>query len=120
MFDNTTSFTADGTTSRELVRTNVGGGRGEFRNSTHGLKLSISQNETKARRQVRQVRIDHDKVAADVLLSGVNRPYSGSIRMVMDFPAVGFSTSDQENLLQGFAVWIADQANRDKLCNGES
>jgi len=121
MFDNNTPFQdIDGVTTRDLIRTNVGGGRGEFRSAAHGLKLTISQNETKARRQVHQVRVDKDIVAADYLLSGVNRPYSGSIRLVMDFPAVGFSTADKENLLQGFAVWIATQANRDKLVNGES
>jgi hypothetical protein len=120
MFADTTSFVPDGVTGVTLVRTDVGGGRGSFRNSDGNLKLSISQNETKAKRQVHQVRLDHAKTGPDALLEGVNRPYSVSIRLVMDGPFQGYTTAEKENLLEGFATWIATQANRDKLINGES
>lgn len=119
MFSDTTTLTLNAV-AKTLTRVDGSGGRGIFRNMAEGLKLTITQSETKARRAVTGVRIDHEKVSADSLLTGVNRPYSASLRILTDYPIQGYTVTEKEDHLEALADWLKVQANRDKLINGES
>jgi len=118
MFDNTITLTLNAV-AKTLTRVDGTGGRGVFRNISEGLRVTLTQSETKARRQITGVRLDHEKLAADPLVSGVSRPVSGSIKLIADYPSLGYTLVEREDHLQAVADWLAIQANRDKLLNGE-
>lgn len=118
MFTDTITLTINAV-AKTLTRVDGTGGRGVFRNVSEGLRVTLTQSETKARRLITGVRLDHEKLAADPLLTGVNRPVSGSIRLIVDYPSLGYTVVEKEDHLQAVADWLAVQANRDKLLNGE-
>jgi len=120
MFSDTLSLTINAV-AKTLSRVDGTGGRGVFRNVTEGLTTTISQSETKANRRIMGVRIDHKKLAADPLLTGVNRAVSASVRLVADYPNSGvYTVAEMEDHLEALAIWLSVQGNRDKLINGES
>lgn len=119
MFTDTISLTINAV-AKTLARVDGTGGRGVFRNTTEGLRFTITQSETKARRSIMGVRIDHEKTAADPFLTGVSRPFSASVRLTADYPNLGYSAQDKEDHLEALAIWLSVQGNRDKLINGES
>lgn len=118
MFADTLTLTLN-TVAKTLTRVDGSGGRGIFRNTAEGLKVTLTQSETKAKRGIMGVRIDHEKLAADPLLTGVNQPASASVRLTADYPALGYTLQEKEDHLEALADWLKVQANRDKLLNGE-
>lgn len=119
MFSDTISLTINAV-AKTLTRVDGTGGRGIFRNAGEGLKFTVTQSETKARRSIVGVRLDHEKIGTDPLLAGVNRPFSCSVRLTTDYPNLGYSVADKEDHLEALAIWLSVQGNRDKLINGES
>jgi hypothetical protein len=118
MFSDTLTLTLNAV-AKTLTRVDGTGGRGVFRNVTEGLRYTLTQSETKAKRTIIGVRLDHEKLAADPLVTGINRAVSGSVRLIADYPILGYTIAEKEDHLQAVADWLAIQANRDKLLNGE-
>jgi hypothetical protein len=118
MFADTITLTLNAV-AKTLTRVDGTGGRGVFRNISEGLRFTLTQSETKARRLVTGVRLDHEMLVGDPLVTGINRPVSASIRLIADYPNLGYTVVQKEDHLQAVADWLAIQANRDKLLNGE-
>lgn len=119
MFSDTLTLTINAV-AKTLTRVDGSGGRGIFRNTAEGLRVTLSQSTTKARRDIMGVRIDHEKTGSDPFLAGVNRPLSASVRLVADYPSLGYTVQEKEDHLEALAIWLSVQGNRDKLINGES
>lgn len=118
MFADTITLTINAV-AKTLTRVDGTGGRGVFRNMSEGLRMTLTQSETKAKRLITGVRLDHEALSPDALVDGLNRPVSGSIRLIVDYPLMGYTVVQKEDHLQAVADWLAIQANRDKLLNGE-
>lgn len=106
--------------AKALARTPGSDTRGVFQLAAEGLKFTITQTVTAAKRARRVVRLDYSGISTDPLIAGVSRPTSGSISVTTDFPLQGMSTSQQEDLLKALATWLSVQGNRDKFLNGEA
>lgn len=119
MFTDTITLTLNAV-AKTLTRVDGTGGKGIFRNVAEGLRYTVTQSETKARRSIAGVRLDHEKLAIDPLLSGVNKSFSASVRLIMDYPNLGYTVAEKEDHLEAVAIWLSVQGNRDKLINGES
>lgn len=119
MFADTITLTLNAV-AKTLTRVDGTGGRGVFRNVAEGLRVTLTQSETKAKRSITGVRLDHEKLGTDPFVLGLSKPQSGSIRLIADYPTLGYSLQEKEDHLQAVADWLAIQANRDKLLNGES
>jgi hypothetical protein len=52
------------------------------------------------------IRIDHNKVAADPFLTGVNQKYSMSAYLVVDVPTVGYTVAEQKQVVDGFITQL--------------
>lgn len=118
MFSDTLTLTINAV-AKTLTRVDGTGGRGVFRNIAEGLRVTLTQSETKAKRTIAGVRIDHEKLAADPLVTGINKPVSSSLRVILDYPILGYTVVEKEDHLEALADWLKVQANRDKLINGE-
>lgn len=118
MFTDTLTLTINAV-AKTLTRVDGSGGRGIFRNITEGLRVTLTQSETKAKRVIHGVRFDHEQLFADPFVSGVSRPVSGSIKLIVDYPSLGYTVVQKEDHLEALATWLAVQGNRDKLLNGE-
>jgi len=101
-------------------RTGSGIDQGQFRTSDQKYLLSISHNYAKRTR--RTARLNYYTIAADVMDSSLNVPYSGSVYLVTDMPNVGISRADQETLAAGLMDWLtaSSHARLDELLDGES
>lgn len=117
MFSDSQTLTANAVNT-VLTRVGYGDRKGVFENATSGDKLTISH--TFGKRFRRQVRHDKVLVTADPLIAGVSRNTSYSVYTVVDFPSSGVTPAMIEDALEQQATWLAVQANRDKLVNGES
>jgi hypothetical protein len=103
-----------------LPRIGTGLGTGVFQTTDGLVKFSIDHKIGKRTR--RTVRVDLAKVAADPLNAALNLRYSMSGYFVLDIPPVGFSTTEQLNLITGLTGNLAasTNANWNKFLGGES
>lgn len=104
--------------ARTLKRVAFGDRKGEFEDSTNGLKLLVAHTVGKRARRV--VKLTQDKIVADPYVTGLSKPISLSISTTIDAPLLGFTPVDVEKALKALADWLAVQANRDAIVNGES
>lgn len=84
------------------------------------LKLSISSAYGKRTR--RTARVDLRKVAQDPLFPAQNTPSSMSAYIVVDVPTVGFTVTEQKQIVDALTGWLSatSGANTTRLLGGES
>lgn len=114
------SITISGVTT-SLPRTSSGDGKSEYTSNDGLITLLASSNY--GRRTRRTLRVNHSKIAADPLLSGVNKSYSMSAYFVIDAPPlVGYTTAEQLAVVTGLvtAMSATSYALTTKLLGGES
>jgi hypothetical protein len=106
--------------AKSLKRTGSGIDTGQFR-TVDGI-YSLNLSHAYAKRTRRTARLDYKVIAADVMDSSLNVPYSASVYLVADVPNVGITRADQGNLAIGFCDWLSASgyANLGKLLDGES
>ena len=92
-----------------LPRIGSGLNTGVFQTSDGLVKMSLSHNLGKRNRHT--VRVDLAKVAADPLNAAQNLRYSMSGYFVLDVPPVGFSVTEQVNLVTGLTGNLAASTN---------
>lgn len=119
MFADSTTVSVNAV-SKTLARVAFGDRKGTFESAADGLTLDIQHQVTGAKRKRKSVRLSHTGIAADPLLTGINRPISASFTFAMDVPPTGYTLVELENYVEALAKWLDVQANRDKLINGES
>jgi len=110
-----------GGTAANLPRTSSGVASGAFTSADGAVGLSIAHNVGNTRNR-RTVRKTVSKVAADPLNSSRNIPVSASAYIVLDVPKVGFSATEQIDLLASLAEYLQASTNAaiTKLVGGES
>lgn len=103
-----------------LPRLGTGLGTGVFQTSDGLVKYSLTQVNGKRNR--RTARIDLKKVAADPLNAAQNLNYSMSCYFVLDVPPIGFTVTEQLNMITGLTgnMSASTNANWTKFIGGES
>jgi len=106
--------------ANSLPRVGSGINTGTFSKDDGTVRLGVSHSYGKRNR--RQVRIDHKKVAPDPLVPATNVPYSLSIYLVADVPRDGYSLVEQKQIADAFLAWLtaSSGANLVKFLGGES
>lgn len=93
--------------------------------STYGSNDGLVQESVShrlGRRNRRVVRIDHSKVAADPFVSGNNVKYSMACYVVFDVPPVGYTVTEQKQVVDGFLAQLnaSSGALITKILGGEN
>jgi len=103
-----------------LPRIGSGINSGSFQNSDGTVGMIVSHSY--GRRQRRTVRINHQKYAADPLVSAQNVLRSCSAYLVFDGPLQGYSVTEQKQIVDGLTAWLtaSSGANVTKFLGGES
>lgn len=106
--------------AKSLPRVGAGLYNGQFSTVDGIYQLGISH--AFAKRTRRTARLDYKVTAADIMDSSLNVPYSGSVQLIVDMPAVGISRADQGNVAIGFCDWLSatGYTNLGKLLDGAS
>lgn len=119
MFTDPQSITINAV-ANTLPRTGVGASSASYSKDDGNVKLSVSHSYGKRTR--RTARIDFRKTAADPLFPAQNTPYSMSTYIVADVPTVGFTVTEQKQIIDALSAWLtaSSGANVTKLLGGES
>jgi hypothetical protein len=104
--------------AKPLPRVASGDFTGTFASAVDGLQLRVWHTE--GRRNRSNVRLDVEKIGADVLIPSTNRPYSMSVYLVVDTPLQGFTTAEIGYYLKAVSDWVAVAGNQTKVLNHES
>lgn len=106
--------------AKTLPRTGSGLDNGVFTKNDAEVKLSISHAYNKRAR--RTIRIDHKKLAADVMDSSLMVPYNMAMYVVVDVPFVGYTIAEQQQVTDGFISYLSasSYAKVTQLLGGES
>jgi hypothetical protein len=110
-----------GGTAISLPRTGVGDGTANYTKDDGNVALKVSHRKVRGRVQT-LIRLDQVKVAADPLLAGVNREAKAATWLVIDRPTVGFTITEQADLVKGLnnALSASTFALLTRLLAGES
>lgn len=103
-----------------LARTGSGDSTGSFASSDGLVKLTIGSTNGKRNRHT--LRLTQDKIASDPLLAGQSIPVSMSVYIVADVPTVGFSQTEQKQLVDAFTAYLtaSSGARVTQLLGGEN
>lgn len=107
--------------STPLPRTSSGLHSGEFTSADGNVKLTVSHTG-KGKRTRHLVRLDIAKVAADPLIAAQNLRYTMSVQLVTDVPLVGYTVTEQKNVVKALTDWLSasTDANNIRLAGGEN
>lgn len=103
-----------------MPRTSSGTNSGVFTSNDSLVKLSVSHSYGARNRRV--LRLDHRKVAADPLLSGVNNEYTMAAYVVLDTPKVGYTVTEAKQVADALVAYLtaSSGAQITKLLGGEN
>lgn len=113
------SVTISGT-AVSLPRVSSGNNAGGFMSNDGNVKLSVSDNYGSRTRRV--IRLDHQKVAADPLLTGANVSYNMSTYLVVETPKVGYTVAEAKAVIDAFVAFLSAStgAKVTQLLGGEN
>lgn len=103
-----------------LPRVSSGVNSGVFSSADGAVKLTVSHAYGKRAR--RTIRIDHSKISADPLQPSTNARYSMSTYIVVDAPAVGYSSAEIKQVVDGLTAYLTGStgARVTQLLGGEN
>jgi hypothetical protein len=107
--------------ANSLPRVSSGDGFGGFRKDDGSVELLASHKVGNRARHT--IRLNHNKVAVDPLVSTVNRPYSMSVIVTVDTPVnQGYTNTEIKQTVEGLLGWFtaSSSANLIKIIGGES
>lgn len=87
-----------------LPRTAFGTNSGAFTSADGAVKLSVSHQKGNRNRHV--VRVDHNKVAPDPLISSQNIKFSMSAYLVIDVPQTGYSATEAKQIVDALTAFL--------------
>lgn len=104
-----------------LPRTSSGDSTGAFEENGQAYKLSVASTSNKKRVR-RTARVDFQTVVIDPLDPTRFNPQSMSVYIVVDTPVVGFTVTEQKELVKGLTTWLtaSSMGNTIKLLGGEN
>lgn len=103
-----------------LPRISSGVDSGVFQKDDATIKLGVSHTYGKRVRRV--IRLDHSKIAVDPLVPTNYAPYSMSTYIVVDVPLVGYSVTEQKQVVDGLTLYCTAStgARITQLLGGEN
>lgn len=103
-----------------LPRVGSGVNTGSFSKDDGTVKLSVSHQYGKRTR--RQIRLDHQKFAADPLISAQNVLRSMSVYLVVDSPVQGYTVAEQKQIVDALTAYLtaSSGARTTQLLGGEN
>lgn len=106
--------------AKSLARTSSGIDSGTFTKDDGEVKLSISHAYNKRNRRL--LRLDHQKITADVMDSSVNTLYSMSCQLIVDVPKAGYTLAEQKQIVDGLVAYLtaSSGARVTQLLGGEN
>jgi len=109
-----------GGVATSLPRVAAGVNSGAFSSADGTVKLSVSSQNGKRIR--RQIRLDHQKYAADPTNSTINVPRSMTVYIVVDTPLQGYDLTEQEQLVMALTDYLeaSSGARVAQLLGGEN
>lgn len=117
MFTDPTSITINAV-AKSFARISTNGMSSVYRTADGLFKLTISHQETKAKRLRSEIRITQTAVVADPI-TAVNDEETLTFYAVVDRPSAGFTSAQMDQLIQGLKSFLTT-ANNDKLYALES
>jgi hypothetical protein len=106
--------------AQTLPRISSGVNSGIFQKDDASVKLNVSHSYgTRVRRTIR---LDHQKTAADPLVSGSNQIYSMSTYIVVDVPKSGYTVAEQKQIVDALSAYLtaSSGARVTQLLGGEN
>lgn len=94
------SIKISGTTT-SLPRTFSEGGSSKYTSEDGLIQMTLTQQQTSAKRKRNQIRVDLRKISADPFIPTQNKEVSMSCYIVFDRPEEGFSNTEALALLTG-------------------
>ncbi len=106
--------------AQTLPRVASGIGTGSFSKDDGTVKLSVAHQNGKRTR--RTVRVDHQKFAADPLVSSQNVLRSMSCYLVVDVPLQGYTITEQKQIVDALTAYLtaSSGAKVTQLLGGEN
>ena len=106
--------------AQSLPRTSSGVNSGNFSKDDGTVKLGIAHQTGKRIR--RTIRLDHQKYAADPLVSSQNVLRSMSVYVVVDVPLQGYTITEQKQIVDGLTAYLtaSSGARVTQLLGGEN
>lgn len=119
MFADPVSMPIDGETL-PLPRVSTGDMQSRYRNADGSFELTISHQGNKRERTL--VKLTSNKVGEDPFNAARSRSYTASAHLVIDAPlnGVGFTDTEQSNMVQGLLAFLSDGDNLTKILGKES
>lgn len=107
--------------AQSLPRISSGVNSGVFQKDDGTVRLTVSHQSAKNRNR-RMLRLDHTKIAADPLMASVNVRLSGSVYLVADFPAVGYTVAEAKQIVDALTAYLtaSSGARATQLLGGEN
>ena len=87
-----------------LPRTSSGVNQGTFQSNDGLVKETVSHQYGKRNRHL--LRIDHSKISPDPFISAQNNKYSMSCYIVVDVPTLGYTVTEQKQVIDGFIAQL--------------
>lgn len=106
--------------AQSLLRTGFGVSSGTFSKDDGTVKLLVSHQY--GTRNRRTIRLDHQKYAADPLVSSTNVLRSMSAYLVVDTPLQGYTITEQKQIVDALTAYLTAStgARVTQLLGGES
>lgn len=106
--------------ANSLPRVSVRDNASTYRKDDGNVELSVSHAYGKRNR--RALRIDFRKTAADPLFPAQNTPYSMACYVVVDVPKVGFTITEQKQIVDALTGYLTASSGAavTRLLGGES
>lgn len=105
--------------AQSMPRISSGPNSGSFQKDDGSVRLSVSHQLGKRNR--RQLRLDHKKIAPDVFTSD-NKEYSFSVYVVVDTPITGYTIAEQKQIVDALTGYLtaSSGARVTQLLGGEN
>jgi len=106
--------------AQTLPRVSSGVNQGSFKKDDATVALSVSHQY--GTRNRRTIRLDHQKYAADPLVSATNVLRSMSVYMVVDTPLQGYTNTEQKQIVDALVAYLTAStgARVTQLLGGEN
>lgn len=91
--------------ANSLMRTGMGTSSGTFAKDDGSLKLKVSHTPS-GKRNRHLIRLDHEKVITDPLVTAQNLRVGMSAYVVIDVPAAGYTVAEAKQIVDGLTAYL--------------
>lgn len=108
------------TVTTSLPRVATAGTSSTYQNVDGTIKMTVSHQNGKRNRHL--IRLEHNKIAPDPLISSTSIKYNMASHLVIDVPVTGYTATEAKQVVDGFiaALTASSGALITRLIGGES